>query len=410
MSIYRIITIATLTAVLLLSAVVSAQEVTLTIALREDQPTVDIYRELLDQFEEENPGIKVDIFNVSSTVFNENIMVQIAAGIPPDVLYVHYAFFPELARKKLLLDLTEFIDADGYALDDFFPPTIEQLSWDGVSGYALPRETSSAAIFYNLDMFDKAGVQHPTAGWTYDDMVEMARKLTLDLDGDGTKDQYGIYGLTPWFLRPNIYWSHGAEILNADGTKFALHEPAGVNAVQWIADLINVDGVVTTDWGSRFASGRSAMEMVNFWHILGNRANPFQWDAAMMPAGPEGSVIRTATGGHGILTGSKNPDAAWELVKFISSTESQLLLAQTGTIIPARRSAAVAPEFLDGVPANRRAFVDAMQYGRPDDVPLEVNTAMDNALAPVWTGAKPASVALEEARPVIDQILSELNE
>lgn len=265
-------------------------------------------------------------------------------------------------------------------------------------------------MFYNLDMFDNAGVAYPAPGWTYDDMVEKARRLTIDRDGDGVTDQYGIYGLTAWFLRPNIVWSHGGEILNADGTQFALHEPAGANAMQWVADLINERGVVTTNWANRFDAGNSAMEMVNFWHIINNQNNPWRWDATMLPAGPEGTVIRTATGGHGILSGSRHQDAAWEVIKHLSSAEAQLLLAQNGVIIPARRTAATAPEFLAGVPANRMAFIDAMQYGRPDNVPEAVNAAIDGALAPVWTGAMPARTALEQVRPVINQILHELNE
>src|SRR5690625_5241152 len=247
----RTLLISVIMATLLLSSLGAAQDITLTLALREDIPTVQIYEQILADFEKENPGIKVDIYNVSSTVFNENIMVQVAAGIPPDVLYLHYTFFPQLMRQGLLLDLNEFIARDNYSFDDFFPPTVEQLSWKGMTGYAIPRETSSAALFYNLDMFDQAGVPHPFAGWTYDDMVDMGRKLTRDLDGDGVNDQFAIYGLTTWFHRPNVYWSFGAEILNEDGTKFRLHEPEGVAAVQWIADQHNVTGIATSTWADR---------------------------------------------------------------------------------------------------------------------------------------------------------------
>lgn len=400
-----------LAAVLLLGAVVAAQEqITLTLALREDVQTVQVYEEILADFMAANPGIKVDIYNTSSTVFAEQILVQQAAGIPPDVLYIHYTFFPELMRQNLLLDLRPFMERDGYELEDFFPPTLEQFTWKDEFGYAIPRETSSAAIFYNIDMFDQAGVEYPFHGWTYDDLVSMGRKLTRDLDGDGTNDQYAIYGLTTWFHRPNVYWSFGAEILNEDGTKFRLHEPAGVNAVQWIADLINVERIATSNWADRFATGRSAMEIVNYWQILGNLTNPFEWDAFELPAGPAGKWTRTATGAHGIMAGSKHPEAAWELLKFLSSTESQARLAKLGVIIPARRTAATSPDMMEGLPPNRRAFIDTIAFGRADNIPGEVNDAMNDALAPVWTGAKPASVALEEAQPIIDAILAELNQ
>ncbi|NLN26799.1 MAG: extracellular solute-binding protein [Firmicutes bacterium] len=400
-----------LAAVLLVCAASAAQDqITLTLALREDIPTVEVYREILDDFEAAYPNIKVEIYNTSSTVFAEQILVQQAAGIPPDVLYIHYTFFPELMRQNLLLDLRPFIEQDGYEFDDFFPPTIEQFTWKGEFGYAIPRETSSAAIFYNIDMFDRAGVEYPFHGWTYDDLVAMGRKLARDLDGDGNNDEFAIYGITTWFHRPNIYWSFGAEILNEDGTKFRLHEPEGVQAVQWIADLINVERIATTNWADRFATGRSAMEIVNYWQILGNLQNDFEWDAFELPAGPAGKWIRTATGAHGIMAGSRNPEAAWELLKWLSSTESQARLAKLGAIIPARRTAATSPEMMEGLPPNRRAFIDTIAFGRADNIPQEVNDAMNEYLAPVWTGAKPAAVALQEVQPIIDAILADLNQ
>lgn len=399
-----------LAAALLLACGVAAQEVTLVLALREGVDTVNIYRQLLDKFEAENPGIKVEIFNTSSDVFAENVLVQAAAGVPPDVVYIHYTFFPDLMRQGLLLDLKPFIERDGYSFDDFFPPALEQFVWNGEDGWAIPRETSSAALFYNIDIFNKSGVPHPSPDWTWDDVVALGRRLTQDVDGDGTIDQWALRGLTAWFHLRNIIWSWGAEILSADSTKFRLHEPAGVEAIQWVADLGLVERIHTTAWADRFVTGRAALEIANFWQIQENLNNTFAWDIADLPYGPAGKVIRIATGGHGIMKGTKHPEEAWKLLKFLSTTEAQAALAKPGVIIPARRTAATSPEFLEGPPSNRMAFITAIQFGRPDTIPTQVNTELDRALAPVWTGAKPASVALQEVQPVIDKILADLNQ
>lgn len=392
-----------LVAVLFGAVAVSAEEVTLTIALRSGASTVAVYREILDEFEALNPGIKIAIENMSSTVFNERILLQIAGGIPPDLLYIHYTFFPELASQGFLLPLDDRIGTEGYGIDDFFPPTLEQLTWDGQLS-ALPRETSSAAIFYNQDMFDRSGVAYPGDHWTYDDMLTIARRLTRDTAGTGAIDQWGLHAPIAWYLRANIISAFGGRVLTPEANTFALHEPAGATAVQWIADLIHTHGVATTNADFSHASGRSAMEMVNFWHIPPNQDNAFNWDAAMLPAGPNGIQVRTATGGIGILSGTQYPEEAWQVLKHLSSRESQIKFSGA-TVIPARRSAAMTPEFLAGVPANRAAFIEGMQYGFVDNVPLAVNDAMDAALSSVWSGSKPATAALEEVRPVIDALL-----
>src|SRR5690606_39874169 len=156
--------------------------------------------------------------------------------------------------------------------------------------------------------------------------------------------------------------------------------------------------------------GGRAAGLVNAWPILGNVQNGLAWDASGLPAGPAGKCIRTATGAHGIMAGSRNPEAAWELLKWLSSTESQARLAKLGAIIPARRTAATSPEMMEGLPPNRRAFIDTIAFGRADNIPHEVNDAMNESLAPVWTGAKPAAVALQEVQPIIGAILADLNQ
>ncbi len=65
---------------------------------------------------------------------------------------------------------------------------------------------------------------------------------------------------------------------------------------------------------------------------------------------------------------------------------------------------------MEGLPPNRRAFIDTIAFGRADNIPQEVNDAMNEYLAPVWTGAKPAAVALQEVQPIIDAILADLNQ
>lgn len=385
-----------------------AESVTLRLALRAIPGELEAYKELVAQFEAENPDIRVEIENSGSAEFNEKLLLQYASGVAPDVIYIHYTTAPIVIKRGMLMDLTQFIERDQYSLDDFFPATMEQLSPDDDTLFGLPRETTSAGVFYNMDHFDQAGLPYPDGSWTYDDLAPLARRLTRDVDGDGAIDQFGIRAPWGWNHRPTILWSWGGRFFDENG-QFAMHEPEGVAAMQWIADLVYEHEVATIVWGDRFSKGRSSIEFMNSWHVQDNINNTFRWDATEIPVGPAGRYSRNASGAHGIISSTAHPEEAWRLVQFLSSTDGLAKLAGSGSIMPARRSAVFSSGFLEGPPANRWVFVNALEYAKVDTLPEEVVTALDGILDPVWKGKQPAAIALEEAVPVINALMAELS-
>jgi multiple sugar transport system substrate-binding protein len=378
----------------------------------ESQVTVDIYNDLARQFEKLNPSIKVQVENYPAQ-FDEKIMVQMAGGTAPDVFYVHYSFFPEYVKQGALLRLKPFITRDNYDLKAFFPPTVQQVTYKGESDYAIPRETSSLALFYNTDLFDQAGLAYPNETSTYESIAKISKPLTRDTSGDGVPDQFGLQAPTLWYLRINSVWAHGGDLLAPDYSQFTLNSPNAIQGLKWIADGILQQKTFTTVAANGFTYGKSAMMFGGFWNALPmiNNKPQWGWDITHLPQGPAGRFTRTATGGNSIWAGCKNPDEAWLLLKFLNTKESQLALAKSGTIIPALRSAALAPEFLAGEPKNRRVFMDTIgPYGRIDQVTTmfnQTNTALDKALSAVWSGEKSVESAMTELKPVIDNILKD---
>lgn len=390
-------------------ATVGAQQVTLTLALREGAEPLAIYQDLVRKFEARNPGIRVQVQNFSSTEYDEKVLVALAAGVGPDVMYMHYSRFSEYAAKKLLLPLKSYMDADKFDPKWYFPSTIEQFTFGGRSDYAIPRETSSIALFYNKDLFAQAGLAEPDESWTYDQLYSAAKQLVRDVNGDGLLDQYGIEAPSIWYLRINTVWAFGGDLLDQARRTFVMNGEGGTRAIQWIADLIR-NGVAPPAGNTNFQwrKGNVGMMFGGFWDILQGRNAGFAWDVAMLPKGPAGRFVRTATGGHAVLASTKYPEAAYRLARFLSSGEAIMALATQGTIIPAFREAAYSAEFLKGIPAHRRVFVDSLEYGRVDPVTTVWNTMLtqiDRALAPVWQGSKSAREALDGVKPAIDELL-----
>lgn len=388
-----------------------AKQVTLRFAGRSmTDAELAAYKDLFKQFEAQNPNIKVGISNYDLTEYDSKILVEMAAATPPDLMYVHYSRFPQYAKVGAFLPLTKYIQRDNVKRTDYFPSTLQQLTYKGQADLALPRETSSIVLFYNQEALDEAGLDYPGTTWTYDDLLNAAKNLTIDRNGDGKPEQWGFRAPTDWFLRVNLIWSFGGKLLNDGNTEFVMNQPGAVSATQWIVDLMHKHRVAPPTQVASFASGQAAMMMSGFWDIGPvNKVGKVDWDVALLPSGPAGRVVRTASGGYAIPARSKNPDEAWELLKFLSSKKSHLILA-AGTTIPALKSASYSREFLNvpGNPRNRKVFIDSLNYGRPDPVTTvwaEMLDAINKALDSVWKAEKSPVQALSEAKPVVDAIL-----
>lgn len=390
--------------------VARAAAINLTFAGRMGPAELATYEKLLKDYESKNPGVKIRIENYSSTEYDNKILVEMAAGTPPDVMYIHYSRFPQYAKSGALFDLTSFIERDKFDLEQFFPATRMQLKWQGKEGFGIPRETSSIVLFYNQDMFDDSGLVYPNNSWTYDTMLDAARKLSKDLNNDGTNDKWGMIPPHEWYQRVNVVWAFGGSILNSDYTAYTMNQAPAVRAIQWIADLIWKHKVSPKIWAVSFGSGNAGMMYAGYWHIGYFEKSNFTWDAAMLPSGPAGRFVRTGTGGFAIPAGSKNKEEAWKLLKYLSSYEAMVAMGATGVAIPAHRQAAVHPSVIGGYPKNRRVFIESLQFGRIDPVTTvwnEMNTALDAALTPVWAGTEDAQHALEAVAPTINALLKQ---
>ena len=75
---------------------------------------------------------------------------------------------------------------------------------------------SNVILYYNKDLFDKAGVAYPTNDWTWNDMLAAAKKLTLDTNKDGKIDQWGFAVNNIVWVWAGFVWGNGGDILSPD--------------------------------------------------------------------------------------------------------------------------------------------------------------------------------------------------
>ncbi len=321
-------------------------------------------------FEALHPDIKVTVEVADWDSYWEKLRVQMAGGTPPDVFAMDAPLYRDWQSRDVLLNLTPYLDADPALLDGVFPITMQAYETpDGTFG--LPRDFQTIVLYYNKDMFDAAGLAYPNDTWTYDDFRANAAKLTLDKDGDGTTDQWGFwdggYDLEPFW--GSLVWSHGGEIVDLAAGKTLIDSPQAQAGFQVLADMWLTDKSMPTEqqlaqygWDG-FLSGVSAMGVSGHWSVPEYSAAAFKWDIAPMPIGPAGRATGVNSAGFVIAKGSKNPDAAWEFVKYAFSDAGQSELAKIGLAIPVRKSVAESAAYLDQpTKIDHSLYVKALDY------------------------------------------------
>ena len=144
-----------------------------------------------DAFMKEHPEIQIEIWNQPWDDYFTKIQALWASGdakVIPDVAFLWPT--PTYAAQGVLENLDPFIEKSGYNLDDYWPGLLESAKYEG-SVYGFPRDIEVNVLYYNKDLFDKAGVDYPTDNWTWDDFLAAAEKLTVK-DASGVTERYAL--------------------------------------------------------------------------------------------------------------------------------------------------------------------------------------------------------------------------
>ena len=339
------------------------------------------YQACADAFTQANPNITIAISQQGWGAYWDALTAGFASGTAPDVFTDHLSKYAQFLNEDLLLDIQPMVTADNVNLKQYVEDP-ELWVKDG-KRYGLPKDWDTIAVFYNVDMLQKAGVDpkeleswtwNPEDGGTFQEIVA---KLTLDKNGKNGLDpafdknnvvQYGYVagagdpgsgGQTEWSA---FAASTGFRLTDAPwATAFNWGDPRLISTLQWWADLRNVnsfapnaDAMAGSDSRAIFKAGQAAMTTDGSWEINDlTQGLTFKSGIGMLPAGPEGKVVSPINGlSDGIWSGTKYPAEAWKWVKFLASPDCANIVGDFGVVFPAIQSGvdkAVAKHQADGV-------------------------------------------------------------
>jgi len=363
----------------------------------------DLVAGWIAQFNEEYPNIKVEQIHVPQNYWDK-VAAMFAAGTPPDLMYMGYPEMVFYASEGTLLPLDDYIDRDPeISRDMFFPALIDAFTYEGKL-YGIAKDWNTQVLYYNKALFDAAGLSYPDETWTWDDVLEAAKKITADTDGDGVTDQWGFVTDVGMNRIGAWIYGNGGSILSDDKTQCTLTDPASVEALKFLTGMMFEHKVAPSkkELGElsakdTFSSGKAGMYVCGGWRVLGFREiKDFEWDIAPIPISPtsgkRGTVVDTVS--WSIAKDTKYPDAAWELVKFFTGEAGQVRMAKGGTATPSMIEYARSEDFLDPTkpPAHRSVLIDYTEdeiYYYPVIPKMgELWDAWGQELSEMWLGQK----------------------
>jgi multiple sugar transport system substrate-binding protein len=377
-----------------------------------------VWNKIVEEFQAQAPNITVNVEVSDWTAYWEKLKTMLAAGTPPDLFAMDAPYYLDYQTRGVLKNLQPYIDKNPDLLTGVYPQTLE--AYKTADGYfGLPRDFQTIVLFYNKDMFDKAGVAYPTADWTYDDLRQASKDLTLDTNGDGTTDQYG-FTADLWDMElawSSAIWAYGGDIFSADRTKTLIGEPAARQAWQVFHDMTFEDKSMpdvntAAQYGlDLYQAGIAAMTPIGHWAVPGYNTVTFKWDVAPMPRGPAGQATSVNSAGFVVAEGSKHPDEAFEFIKFVLSPGGQTRLTELGFAIPVLQSVAESPVFLQqaGYSIDQKVFLDSLAFARMKPVFKgydEWAAAVGDGMIPIWTGEAELNPTLDEVVQAADAVLA----
>jgi multiple sugar transport system substrate-binding protein len=392
---------------LALSGLVAAQdEVTIRLAGWSSSEAEDnALREAVDQFMEANPGVNVEI--IFSPDHPTTMQTAFASGDYPEVFYIDSSVLPDWVAAGVVAPADDNI----VELDDIYPSLQEVFTIDGTL-YCPPKDFSTMTLQYNKDLFDAAGLEYPTADWTWDDLRSAAEALTgTNEAGDPVLGLVTPAELPRWL--PFLYQAGGA-IFDEEGN-VTLDTPEAQEAVEFYTGLVN-DGLagapsaVDAGWGGEaFGNGRVAMAMEGNWVInfLNEQYPDLNWGVAPLPAGPAGEATMAFTVCYGVAADNEHPEESWALVNFLTGPEGALTVAENSFgVMPARASAADA--WVERFGEEMAPFVEGAEVAHPWVLPVgfqDFVSAFNDSLQQAFTGQLLPEDVLTNASDVANEIL-----
>jgi multiple sugar transport system substrate-binding protein len=385
----------------------------------------DTMNAMLPAFKEAT-GVDVKVETFPTNEYFTKLNTLIAGGNAGDVFWGGYRTTPRLAQNKVIMPLDDLVAKDKYDLNLYWPGVVESCRYQGAL-VALPFKIhpGPAAVYYNVQVMQEAGVKMPDKAFaSWDELLKAAHATTKD-------GRWGFQiNITPGGAintpQPVLQYlrSWGAELISEDGKKSLLNEQKAKDAIKFMYDLMWTEKVAVTGKdlsdpsedlmvAQKVAMLQAASSTKSITTKIGGK---FEVRNAIMPPGPGGVVGTQAIPDHITLNAkTQNADAAWELAKFMTSTEFGVRLGGGQGGASGTTGAQIAVFNDPRIMANplHPIFIDLVKASKAVHFPANLReeehaTALHQTLMTIWLGErKPDDAFFDELTKACQAVLDQ---
>ncbi|OON97623.1 MAG: hypothetical protein ATN36_02805 [Epulopiscium sp. Nele67-Bin005] len=345
------------------------EQVTLTIATYADPLEVDLVTAQASAYMKENPHVKLVVEPIAGDIW-ETLKIRMVANDEPDIFYMDLFQVAQFIDTNKLAPLDEALSAADIA--DFEPALLDAFRGPDGTLYGVPKDFSTLALYYNVEMFEDAGLTPPE---TWDDLEKTAQALT----GNGVVGltlQNGIDRVQPFF------YSNGGSMMSDDGLP-TFNNPKNIEAYEYWIGLFEAGYAKTpqqlgVNWtGDAFTMDMAAMTIEGNWMIqaLMEQAPDMEYGVVPIPY-KEVPASMQFTVAYSMSNNTDNPDVARDVIRFLTDTNQQMLIAESGRAIPSRNSTLIT--FLENWP-DYKVFVEQAPIASEFNYGIISATVVDEA-------------------------------
>ena len=308
-----------------------------------DEKQRPMMESLVEAYEKEHPDVTVEVqlTPYKGGEYWTKLEAAATGGKAPDVFWLNVLHTDSYVDGGILADLTDAI-AKSDIKDNFPESLVNNYVRDG-KNYAVPKDFDTNALWYNKEIFDKAGVSYPTNDMTYEDLVAKAEELKKAGLPDGVYPFACPVDFQTWYYQ--TVFANGGWILSEDKKTSGYDDPKTQGGIQCWIDMIDKGlspssaALSETSSDAMFEGGQLAMNFAGSYMVpeyAGNDTIKDKIDCVELPSfnGIETNCINGL--GYAVYEGSKNKEAATDLAIWLSSKEAMDIQGNAGVVISAR--------------------------------------------------------------------------
>lgn len=370
------------------------------------------------EFEARHPNVKMDAASIGDyDVLAEKGLTNVAAGTPPNISILGQRHgITQLSDGGALRDVETLLTKQERA--DFYPQFIEKFTYKGALR-ALPFQSSVSTLYWNKEHFQAVGLDPETPPATWDEHLDMARKLVKHQPG-GQTTQWGHAMVSgAWYFYAMV-WQNGGEVVDKQGQP-AFNKQPGIEAAQlwqdWVHRYRIAPGGKRDEAAREFRAGRvSLMQQTQVGRVNLDKEGTVRYGVAFLPKKQRYAV---SIGGNAIgifkapVPAGKNgrdlENASWEFVNWVTGTEMGARIVEETGYLPLRRSTTQTEKLRAFFKASPHAEVPVQQLQHLQPHPIQ------RADEQMWVGLDRLLTTLEtdataNPRPLLDALAAEIRQ